>query len=63
MKTIEEQIFDAKNSAINTDEEFDMNDFRDWAMENSNEAYKFCLLIARKLQDDVTELRNNYVYK
>jgi len=42
MKTIEEQIHELKFKG----EEFNANDFNDWAKENSDEAYKLCLQVA-----------------
>ena len=46
MKTIEEMIFER----VFPDEEFDANDFNDWAKENDREAYIELLEIAKDLQ-------------
>lgn len=49
MKTIEELIFDKKFKG----QEFDPNDFNDWAKENEYEAYTLCLAVAKQLQQHV----------
>jgi hypothetical protein len=45
MKSIEEMIFETRFKG----EEFDANDYNDWAKENEWEAYTICLSIAKQL--------------
>lgn len=47
--TIEEMIFKRKWP----DEDFEPNDFNDWAKENETEAYKILLEIAKELLEKV----------
>ena len=46
MKTVENLIFDKRFKG----EEFDPNDYNDWAKENEYEAYTLCLAVAKQLQ-------------
>ncbi len=46
MKTVENLIFDKRFKG----EEFDPNDYNDWAKENEYEAYTLCLTVAKQLQ-------------
>jgi hypothetical protein len=45
MKSIEQMIFETRFKG----EEFDANDYNDWAKENEWEAYTICLSIAKQL--------------
>lgn len=51
-KTIEQLIWEEKFP----DEEFNPNDYNDWAKENEAEAYMLCMRVARRLQDRLTHL-------
>lgn len=55
MKTIEQLIFEKRFKG----EEFDPNDFNDWAKENESEAYKLCLEIAQQLQKELCAINVN----
>lgn len=50
-KSVEEMIFDEKFK----NEEYNPNDFNDWAKENEGEAYAICLKIAKQFQKYVKE--------
>lgn len=53
MKTIEEQIHELKFKG----EEFNANDFNDWAKENEGEAYLLCKIISDKLNYQLEKLK------
>lgn len=50
MKSIEELIFEKRFDG----EDFNPNDFNDWAKENEFEAYKLCLEISNELRTQLT---------
>lgn len=54
MKSIEQMIFETRFKG----EEFDPNDYNDWAKENGDEAYKLSLIVAENLNRQVEILRD-----
>lgn len=54
MKTIEQRIHELKFK----DEEYEPNNFNDWAKENGDEAYKLSLIVAENLNRQVEILRD-----